>query len=299
LTQAARLALGSIGIGTLVFALKLLGFWVTGSVAILADAVESVVNIAAALAALVAIRVADRPADTQHPFGHHKAEFLSAVLEGVLIVLAALFILSEVYGATRAPGPLEGAGLGLALILGATVLNGLWSRHLVRRGTALGSPALVADGRHLWADVMTTLGVGAGLVLASFTGWWFLDPLIAALVALHVLWVGWRVMGSAVSGLMDEAVPPEVLARIRDTIRDAATGAEQVHDLKTRHAGRAIFIEFHLIVQGDMTVHDAHAICDRLEAALARALPGSQTVIHLEPGHMAETDGDLIEPAGQ
>jgi cation diffusion facilitator family transporter len=290
------LAIGSLIIGGLVLLLKLAAWWITGSVAILSDALESLVNIAAALAALVAIIVAEQPPDEEHPFGHHKAEFISAVLEGVLIVLAALFIIREAVGRLMAPESITAPLPGLALLGAATVLNAFWARKLVAEGGALGSPALIADGRHLWADVMTTLGVALGVGLATVTGWWQLDPIVAALVAAHILWAGWRVMRSALSGLMDEAVPQETLDRIRNTIAETSTGAVQVHDLKTRHAGRAVFIEFHLVVSGSMSVAEAHEICDTLEASLGNAIPDSQTVIHLEPAHKAETSGDIIRP---
>jgi cation diffusion facilitator family transporter len=281
-----------------VLLLKLAAWGVTGSVAVLSDAVESIVNVAAALLALGAIRLAEKPADAEHPFGHHKAEVLSAVFEGVLIVLAALFILRAVWLAEPMATELPVAGLVLLAL--ATAINAAWARTLLARGTALGSPALVADGRHLWADVVTTLGVAAGVVLAALTGLWWLDPVIAVGVALHVLWSGWQMVRASLSSLMDEALPPEILARVTRILAKEATGALQIHDLKTRVAGRASFIEFHLIVPGDMPVSAAHDICDRLEEALADALPGAETVIHLEPDSKAETEqesqGAIIRP---
>lgn len=296
MTPVSRIALGSVAVGITVLLLKLAAWQITGSVAILSDAVESVVNIAAALVALLAVRLADKPADTEHPFGHGKAEVLSAVVEGVMIVLAALFILRAVWLAEPVSLSISTSWPGLILLGLATGLNAVWAQHLIRKASALNSPALVADGRHLWADVVTTIGVATGFVLAAATGIWFLDPLIAVGVALHVLWSGWRLVRESTSALLDEALPAETLGQITDIIACEAAGALQAHGLRTRAAGRATFIEFHLIVAGDMSVRDAHDICDRLEDALAQALPGSQTVIHLEPDHKAEADDDIIRP---
>jgi len=259
-----KLAIGSIAVGALVLALKTLAWWMTGSVALLSDALESTVNLAAAFAALAAIRVAARPADDNHPFGHHKAEFFSAVLEGVLIIVAALFIFKEAYAGFFSPRVMERPFEGLAVNAVATVINGGWAFVLIRQGRRRKSPALVADGRHLWADVVTSGGVAVGVLLAITTGWWVLDPIMAALVAVNVLWSGFRLVRESLSGLMDEAVSEEILATIRRIIASEANGAVQAHDLKIRHAGSAVFIEFHLVVPGDMTVFDDHEICDRI-----------------------------------
>ncbi|MBW7920881.1 MAG: cation transporter [Rubellimicrobium sp.] len=289
-----RIAIGSLLVGGVVLVLKLLAWWMTGSVALLSDALESTVNLATALATLVALVVAGRPADAGHPFGHTKAEFFSAVLEGVMIIIAALFILRAAwlgYQAGSVPeAPVEGV-----LVNGlATVLNGVWAWILIRHGRASRSPALIADGRHLWTDVVSSVGVALGVLLAIATGWWVLDPLLAALVALNILWSGTMVMRESLSGLMDEAAPEEALALIRDTIARHASGAIEAHDLKTRQAGQATFVEFHLVVPGRMTVFDAHEICDRLEAAIARALPGARVVIHIEPEHKSKHAGIVV-----
>jgi cation diffusion facilitator family transporter len=156
---------------------------------------------------------------------------------------------------------------------------------LIRQGRALKSPALVADGKHLWTDVLTSVGVAIGVLLAILTGWWLFDPIMAALVAVNILWSGSRVVKESLSGLMDEAVPENTLERIRDMISEQADGAVQAHDLRTRHAGRMTFVEFHLVVPGDMTVFDAHEICDRIEAAIGKAVPDTQVTIHVEPEH--------------
>jgi cation diffusion facilitator family transporter len=294
MSAALRLAVGSIVVGTVVLALKLLAWWMTGSVALLSDALESTVNLATAFAALVAIRVAARPADANHPFGHHKAEFFSAVLEGVMIIVAAILILREAYRGFLAPVPLDAPMEGLLVNGMATALNALWAFTLVRRGRLLKSPALVADGKHLWADVVTSAGVAAGVLLATVTGWWLLDPIMAALVAVNILWSGSRVVKESLSGLMDEAVPEETLGRLREVISAEADGAVEAHDLRTRHAGSATFVEFHLVVPGHMTVFDAHEICDRIEAGIAKAFPDARITIHVEPEHKSKHTGIVV-----
>lgn len=291
---ALKLALGSLLIGSAVLALKLLAWWMTGSVALLSDALESTVNLATAVAAIIAIRVAALPADANHPFGHQKAEFFSAVLEGVMIILAAIFILHEALAGLFSPRALTAPVEGLLVNGVATVLNGGWAWILVHRGVRLRSPALVADGRHLWTDVLTSAGVAFGVLLALVTGWWVLDPLMAVLVAVSILWSGWGLVRESLSGLMDEAVPEGTLARMRDVISTEAKGAVEAHDLKTRQAGSATFVEFHLVVPGAMTVFDAHEICDRVEAALRRAVPDSRITIHIEPEHKSKHAGIAV-----
>jgi len=293
-TTALKLAVGSLLLGCLVLGLKVIAWWITGSVALLSDALESTVNLATAAAALVAIRVAAIPPDANHPFGHHKAEFFSAVLEGVMIILAAVFIAREAYMGFLNPRPLTAPVEGLVINAGATVLNGVWAFVLLREGKRLKSPALVADGKHLWTDVLTSAGVAVGILLALATGWWVLDPLMATLVAVNILWSGSRLMKDSLSGLMDEAVPEETLDRIHDVISTQATGAVEAHDVRTRHAGPATFVEFHLVVPGEMTVHDAHEICDRVEAAIIAEVPDTHVTIHVEPEHKSKDSGIAI-----
>jgi cation diffusion facilitator family transporter len=293
-TAAARLALGSLAVAFAVLGLKLLAWRLTGSLALWSDALESLVNVAAALAALVAIRLADKPADREHPYGHHKAEYFSAVLEGVLIILAAVSIAAAAWEALGAPRLPEYSVLGLSINGLASVLNGVWAWLLIRRGRAMGSPALVADGRHLVTDVVSSAGVlvGVGLVLA--TGWAVLDPLLALLVAVNILWSGWLLVRSSVGGLMDEAVDSATMARLHDVIATAAAdGAIQAHDLRTRNAGRMTFVDFHLVVPGEQTVSEAHHICDRIEAAIRAEVGDAVISIHVEPEWKAKEHGVL------
>jgi cation diffusion facilitator family transporter len=294
MNRTIKIAMGSIAIGIVVLALKTLAWRLTGSVALLSDALESTVNVATALAALIAIRIAQRPADQSHPYGHHKAEFLSAVLEGVMIIVAALLILEEAYHGIRNPRPLDAPVLGLAINAFAGAINAAWCSVLIRQGRRLKSPALVADGRHLLSDVVTSAGVILGVSLAIATGHAILDPILAAVVAVNILWSGWKVMTASLGGLMDRAVSDDMLRDIRATISDHADGAIEAHDLRTRHAGSMTFIDFHLVVDGETPVAEAHAICDRIEAALRRQLDDAQITIHVEPEHKAKHSGVLV-----
>lgn len=292
--QTTKLAIGSLIVGVAVLGLKTLAWRMTGSVALLSDALESIVNVATATAALVAVQVASRPADANHPYGHHKAEFFSAVLEGVMIIIAALLILRAAAPGLLAPRPLEARPDGLAVNIGASVVNGIWCWILITRGRRMRSPALVADGRHLLSDVVSSVGATFGVLVAILTGWYILDPIMALVVAANILWSGWNVAKTSLSGLMDEALPDATLDRIKGVIAETATGAVQAHDIRTRHAGRATFIDFHLVVPGDATVNQAHDMCDRVEEGLKALIPGSVVTIHVEPEAKAKTSGVMV-----
>ncbi len=287
-------AAGSIVVGIVVLALKYTAYVLTGSVALLSDAIESIVNVATAVVALLAVRWSGMPADAGHPYGHHKAEYFSAVVEGVLIVIAALAILREAYFGYLAPKSLDAPWQGLAVNGLASLVNAVWSWVLIRQGRRLQSPALMADGRHLSTDVLSSVGVLAGVALAAVTGWRMLDPALAAAVALYILWSGWRLMKDSVGGLMDEAVPPETLAHIREIISTNADGAIEAHDLRTRHAGRMMFIDFHLVVPSSMSVAVAHDICDRLERTIRAEFPDALISIHVEPDNQAKHSGIVV-----
>jgi cation diffusion facilitator family transporter len=292
--RAAKAAVGSVVLGLVVLALKYAAYRLTGSVALYSDALETVINVVAAAAAVWALRVSAKPADREHPYGHHKAEYFSAVLEGVLIVLAALSILRAAWLDYRDPRPLDLSPLGLGANALATVLNAAWAWWLMRLGRRWRSPALAADGRHLLADVVTSTALLAGVLLVLLTGQLALDPALAAAAALYILWSGWDLTRVSVGGLMDEAASPEVLARIRALISAEAEGALEAHDLRTRHAGRVTFVDFHLVVPGDMRVAEAHEICDRVEAALKREVEDAVIVIHVEPEHKAKHQGVVV-----
>lgn len=292
--RTSRMAIASIAVACMVLGIKYLAYWTTGSVALYSDALESIVNVLTAVVAFAAVRISARPADRRHQFGHHKAEYFSAVFEGVLIIVAALLIMHAAWQALREPRALSEPWLGLAISGVATVINAAWSWSLIAYGRRWRSPALVADGWHLFSDVVTSAGVIAGLALAALTGWTVLDPAMATVVAVNILVAGWRVVSSSISGLMDEAVDSDIGRRIRAVISETAEGAIEAHDIRTRTAGRATFIDFHLVVPGKMTVADAHRICDRIEQALEGEIAGAEVVIHIEPEGEAQHRGVLV-----
>jgi cation diffusion facilitator family transporter len=291
--KVIKLAFAGIGIGVLVLALKYVAYLLTGSVAFYSDALESIVNVATAVTAFIAIRVSARPPDANHPYGHHKAEYISAVVEGVLIVIAAIAILQKAYFGFIAPRPIEAPTMGLLFNGVATAVNGLWCAVLFRAGRRNRSPALLADARHLLTDVGTSVGVFIGVALVTLTGWLILDPLMAVVVALNILWWGWVLVRQSIGGLMDEAVPEDELEKIRQAISTGAQGAIEAHDLRTRHAARATFVQLHLVVPGEMSVAESHAICDRIEEAIKSDVPDAVVTIHVEPEHKAKHPGGV------
>ncbi|MBP1883523.1 cation diffusion facilitator family transporter [Sinorhizobium mexicanum] len=278
-----RLAFWGMPLSVGVMGLKMLAWWVTGSVALLSDGLESIVNVIAAVIAYAMIGYAAKPADATHPFGHHKAEYFSAVIEGVLIVVAALLIIWEAVPEMMAPELLSAPALGLAINFAASGINAIWAYVLIRAGTRHRSPALSADGHHLLSDVITSAGVLVGLLLAIATGYAILDPLLAVIVAGNILLQGWKVISRSVDGLMDRAVPADEEEAIKQAIAANAGGSLGVHDLKTRQAGPAIFVDFHMVVPEAMPVGDAHDICDRIEDAIRVVHPGARIAIHVEP----------------
>jgi cation diffusion facilitator family transporter len=293
-TRVRRLAFWTIPLAFLVFGLKLGAWYMTGSVALLSDALESTVNVIAALVAFFVIGYAHKPADEGHPYGHSKAEYFSAVIEGVLISLAAVMIVNEAWPAILDPRPIDAPVSGLAVNGLAATINGVWAWILIRNGRSHRSPALEADGRHILSDVVTSGGVILGLVLALAFELPILDPLLALIVACNVLWQGWKVISSSIDGLMDRAIDPLEEARIRDVIAANARGAIEAHDIKSRMAGAVRFVEFHLVVDGQMSVEESHEICDRLEGVIKREVPGVAVTIHVEPSHKAKDEGVVL-----
>ena len=289
-----RIAYGSLVVGALVLALKSYAAWATGSIALYSDALESVVNVVTAIVALLAVRLSARPADASLPYGYHKAEYFSAVIIGVFIAVAALLIFNEAYNGFFSPHSFTLDPMALAVSVLATALNAGWAFWLIRVGRRERSPALSADGRHLATDVVSTLGVIVGVLLAAATGLPQLDAVLAALVGLTILWSGWRLLRESVIGLMDVAVDGESLARIREIIARAAEGAIEAHDIRTRQAGKMVFVDFHLVVPGAMSVENAHAICDSIEAQLREAVPHAQITIHVEPETKAKHTGIVV-----
>lgn len=289
-----NIALSSLAVGIVVLALKSFVAWSTGSIALYSDALESVVNVVTAVVALVAVRLSARPADAALPYGYHKAEYFSAVIIGVFIALAALLIFREAYFGYVAPRSFTLEPLPVAVSVAASAINALWALVLIRYGRRARSAALSADGRHLMTDVASTIGVLIGVVAAAATGWHQLDAILAALVGLTILWSGWELIRQSVIGLMDVAVDPKHLNRIRELIAANAEGAIEAHDIRTRQAGRITFIDFHLVVPGGMTVDAAHTICDRIEAKLREAVDDAQITIHVEPENKAKHSGIVV-----
>ncbi|MFT4096451.1 MAG: cation diffusion facilitator family transporter [Rhodoblastus sp.] len=289
-----KTAWGSLAVAILALGLKVAAWRATGSVALYSDALETIINVVAALAALIALWVSSKPPDADHPYGHQKAEYVSAVLEGMMVLGAAIAIGHEAWTAWRNPRAPDAPLLGMAINGGATVLNIAWALFLIRSGRAWRSPAILAGGKHLMTDVWTSCGVIVAFALIPFTGWLWLDPGIAALVAVNILWTGFGMVRDSVNALMDVSVAPETLDAIRKAISANADGALEAHDLRTRTSGHVTFIDFHLVVPAGMTVEDAHTICDRIEAAL-RAEVGQATIsIHVEPENKAKHSGVVV-----
>ncbi len=292
--RTLAIAAASLLIGFVVLGLKFLAWSVTGSIALYSDALESIVNVVTAVVALIAVRLAQKPADAALPYGYHKAEYFSAVLVGVMIIVAAILIAREAALGFLAPQLPDAPVQGLAISGVATVINVVWAFVLIRHGRTVKSPALEADGRHLLTDVVSTLGVLVGLVLVLLTGWAVLDPVLAGLVALNILWSGWGVIRQSIGGLMDVAVQPETQKIIREIIATNAEGAIEAHDIRTRQAGKMTFIDFHLVVPGAMSVDAAHAICDRIEARLRETVKDALITIHVEPEEKAKHSGIVV-----
>lgn len=258
-------------------------YGLTGSVGLLTDALESVVNLLAAVTAYFALWYAARPADPSHTYGHEKIEFFSSGLEGVLIVVAGLG--AAAYGARRLlfPEPLQAIGLGSGLALGASVVNFAVARVLLRYGRLHKSIVMEADGHHLMADVWTSAGVLVGLALVYATGLTFFDSLLAIVMGAHIGRTGVGLIGRSFDGLMDHAIPSEERDRVREVIRANLPEGATFHLLRTRLSGARRFIEFHLLVDGDSSVREGHQLADRLEAALVAAIPELAVTVHVEP----------------
>lgn len=285
-TVHSRTARWSVGVGLLVLALKLGAWALTGSVALFSDALESVVNVVAAVVMLRAVKVAHRPADEDHPFGHGKAEYVSAMFEGTLIGVAAALTINAAWGRFMAPRAVQSVGEGITVSILASLANAALGTYLLRVGRKVKSLALEADGHHVLSDVITSGGVVLGVGAARITGWWRLDPLIAMLVALNILWVGWRLVRRSMGALMDELADPEE-ARVMERALDASAkglGARGVTGLRLRRVGPGAQADVRMIVDPEMSVGRAHALCDALEESARAAHPELELVVHVEPG---------------
>lgn len=273
----------SIAAALATIALKTGAWWITDSVGLLADAAESIVNLVAAVAALIALRVAGRAADDDHHFGHSKAEYFSAAIEGAMIFVAAGFIIWQAIGRLLDPQPIDQVGLGLAISVVASVINGAVAFVLIRAGREHRSITLRADGQHLLTDVWTSVGVVAGVALVVLTGVEVFDPLVALFVGANIVWTGWRLVSESGTGLMDAALTPEENADLADTIAAQCTDEVTVHGLRTRVAGHVSFAEFHLLVPGAWSVRRAHDVAEDIEAIITEQHPGQRVTVHIEP----------------
>jgi cation diffusion facilitator family transporter len=283
-SQTARsYAFLSIAAASITIALKFAAYKLTGSVGLLSDAIESCVNLVAAAVALWALTYAAKPADAEHTFGHSKAEYFSSGAEGVLILVAAISIGFEAWKRLLHPEQITQVGLGLALSCAATLVNGIVAFVLLRAGRRLRSITLRADAHHLFTDVWTSGGVVLGIFLVKLTGWLILDPIIALVVAVNIVWAGLRLLQETSSGLLDAALPKEDMNIIKNILDKYEPQGIKFHALRTRLAGTRRFVSFHVLVPGAWTVLQGHDLCDAIELAIIQALPGTNVITHLEP----------------
>jgi cation diffusion facilitator family transporter len=281
--RLTRFAWLSIAAALLTIGLKSGAYLLTGSVGLLSDAAESGVNLVAAVVALIALHVAARPADENHNFGHGKAEYFSAGIEGLMIFVAAAFILYTSVERFLHPAPLESVGLGLAISTLATAVNGAVGMLLLRAGAAHRSVTLTADGKHLLTDVWTSFGVIVGVLLVALTGWERLDPIVAALVGLNILVTGFRLVSQSMTSLLDAAMPAKDLARVNAVLDALRTPEVDFVELRTRESGRHRFVSLKVLVPGSWTVERGHSLADDVEVAISLDLPDTDVQTHLEP----------------
>ena len=283
----------SIAAAVATIAMKSAAWWITDSVGLLSDAMESFVNLASALFALAMVTIAQRPADDDHPFGHTKAEYFSSGFEGLLIAGAAVGIIWAAVNRFLHPQPLESLGWGLALAVASSALNGLLAQRMMSASVEHRSIALEADARHLYTDVWTSAGVVIGLVAVYFTGWNWLDPLLAIGVALNILREGARLAWRSVDGLMDSAVEPEVRAQIDRTLAQFAHRTIRFDHLVTRRAGQRRFVDLHMHMPAAWTLGRAAALRADVEQALMSEVPGLRASIQLLPSDVEAHFGDV------
>ncbi len=273
----------SIGVGSVVFALKFGAYLLTGSVGLLSDALESTVNIVAGVVALVALKAAAKPGNERHHFGLSKAEYFSALLEGIMILVAAGLIMVTAIPRLFDPQPLESLGVGLVISMLASVLNFAVAGFLMRAGRRHRSIVLKADAKHLMTDVWTSVGVLVAVLLVGITGWLILDPIIALVVALNIVLAGLRLIGSSAMGLLDASLPEEENALIVEVLRRHQGADVRFHAVQTRESGRQRFVSFHVLVPGAWTVAQGHDLLEAVEAGIREVLPDSVIATHLEP----------------
>jgi cation diffusion facilitator family transporter len=273
----------SIAAALVTMAMKFTAYWITGSVGLLSDALESIVNLVAALFAFVALTIATRPADASHPYGHEKIEYFSSGVEGTLILFAAAGIIYSAAQRLLHPMPLADLDAGLLLGLAASATNFLVARLLLRAARQHDSITIEADARHLLTDVWTTVGVLAALLVVKFTNWTIIDPLIAFAVGGNIIFSGIGLLRRSFRGLMDFRLPRAEITAIEEVLRAHIGKSYVYHNLRTRKSGSQRFIDFHLLVAGEMSVRQAHDLCEQIESAIRRRLNNTTVTIHTEP----------------
>ena len=280
----SRFAWLSILAAVLTISLKTTAYFYTGSIGLLSDALESVINLVAAVFALLMIKIAAQPPDADHTFGHDKAEYFSSGIEGVLIFFAAFGIFYTAVPRLSSPQPLEHIGIGLFISLVATLINLIVGLVLMRAGKQNHSIVLEADGRHLLTDVWTSIGVVLGILLVGLTGWFVLDPIIAMLVAFNIIWTGFQLIRRSALGLMDTAVSSETQEKIVE-ILDGYVAEKKIdyHALRTRQSGARKFVSVHILVPDDWTVQKGHELTEEIENDIRQAVSDSTVFTHLEP----------------
>jgi cation diffusion facilitator family transporter len=274
----------SIAAAVATITLKFLAYYLTDSVGLFSDALESCVNLVAAVVALIMLTVAERPADEEHAFGHSKAEYFSSAIEGAMIILAAFSIIWSAIPRVIHPQPLENVGIGLLIALGASVINLVVALILLKNGRKNNSITLEADGKHLMTDVWTSAGVFIGIGLVSLSGWLVLDAIVAIGVALNILWAGYNLMRRSAMGLLDAGIPEADLLKIVKVLETLKSQDLDYHSLLTRQAGQRKFIELHLLMPGHWTIQEGHDLAEEIEKDIRDLFDGPVTVItHLEP----------------
>ena len=281
-TSLTKFAWLSIATALFTMGLKTGAWWLTGSVGLLSDALESIVNLLGGVMALSMLTVAERPADEDHPYGHGKAEYFSSGFEGALIFIAAIGIAVTAIQRLLHPAPLESIGLGLAISVGASLANLGAALLLLRAGKKHRSITLEANAHHLLTDVWTSAGVVFGVGLVAVTGWQNFDPIVALIVAANILWTGFNIVRRSIIGLMDVALPIEDLSAVEKVLKSYVGDAIQFHALWTRHAGSRKFVSVHVLVPGNWSVQHGHQLLERIEGDIRTALPGSIVFTHLE-----------------
>ncbi|MFA5940239.1 MAG: cation diffusion facilitator family transporter [Sinimarinibacterium sp.] len=293
--DAASYARLSIAAAIVTMALKALAWWMTGSVGLLSDAMESLVNLSAALVAWWMLRLAILPPDEHHAYGHGKAEYFASAFEGMMIAVAAVSIIWAAWPRLFDPQPLQQTGLGIAVCALASAINWGVARVLMKGAARHRSLALKADARHLMTDVWTSAGVIAGVALVSLGGWLILDPLLALAVAFNILWTGWHLLGESMAGLMDAAWPQPERTRLDAILGEYRAAGIDFHAVRTRRAGQRHFVSFHVLVPGSWTVQRAHDFVEGIEARIAAELAPISVLTHVEPieDPLSQDDGEL------